>query len=437
MGVRWLIAVLMAAVVAGSAAGATGPAAGSAAFLAGRQSPGGGFAEQGRAPDGTLTAWTALGLVAAGGFPAECASAVEFLHAHPATAGTDADVALQVVALSALGEKIDDATIARLRSHKPGTLVNETIWAIIALRAAREPAPQALVQGLLAAQAKGGGFSWSRNGLPDSNDTAAAIEALRAAGAAPAAVRRALIALALVPEQRWRLRADEGPRVRCAIDGLGDPGAAQRRAAARGRRRSGTSPASAAPMAATATRSGTRRRPCGSPPRCCRRSRGRRFRCAELNEEPGGAARPGSRIVVPAMSELRSEQMIQGEDRPEQRSHRLSSRSWSCWASCSPSIVGMASADSPWLPGDASGVRRPPAIVGDLLAVALAAGLGVLVALIWIHMPRPPRRRPRHPRSSPRRSGRACGPDPSSSVGNHSVFSSSRSPSGFCWATGT
>ncbi len=52
------------------------------------------------------------------------------------------------------------------------------------------------MQGLLAAQAKGGGFSWSRNGLPDSNDTAAAIEALKAAGAAPAAVRRALAALA-------------------------------------------------------------------------------------------------------------------------------------------------------------------------------------------------------------------------------------------------
>ena len=52
------------------------------------------------------------------------------------------------------------------------------------------------MQGLLAAQAKGGGFSWSRGGRPDSNDTAAAIEALRAAGVAPAAVRRALAALA-------------------------------------------------------------------------------------------------------------------------------------------------------------------------------------------------------------------------------------------------
>jgi hypothetical protein len=188
--------LLVAALLAGSAAGAaTGPAAGSAAFLASRQAAGGGFAEQGRSPDGTLTAWAALGLAAAGGFPAERARAVEFLRAHPATAGTDADVALQVVALQALGQDVEDATLARLRSHKPGTLVNETIWAVIALRASGEQPPQALVQGLLAAQAKGGGFSWARGGLPDSNDTAAAIEALRAVGTSPAAVRRALTAL--------------------------------------------------------------------------------------------------------------------------------------------------------------------------------------------------------------------------------------------------
>ena len=128
---------------------------------------------------------------------------------------------MQVVALSALGEKLDDATLARLRAHKPGTLVNETIWAIIALRAAGERPPQALVHGLLAAQAKGGGFSWSRNGLPDSNDTAAAIEALKAAGGAPVRRTPGAHGARFVPEQGRRLRADEGPRVGRAIDGLG------------------------------------------------------------------------------------------------------------------------------------------------------------------------------------------------------------------------
>ncbi len=55
--------------------------------------------------------------------------------------------------------------------------------------------PQNLVQAILGAQAKGGGFPWSKGGTPDSNDTAAAIEALRAAGVGGASIRRALVAL--------------------------------------------------------------------------------------------------------------------------------------------------------------------------------------------------------------------------------------------------
>jgi hypothetical protein len=50
-------------------------------------------------------------------------------------------------------------------------------------------------------------------------------------------------------------------------------------------------------------------------------------------------------------------------------------------------IIGMTSADSPWLPGDGSR-SSPPAIVGQALAVALAAGLCILLGLIWIHTPR-------------------------------------------------
>jgi hypothetical protein len=50
-------------------------------------------------------------------------------------------------------------------------------------------------------------------------------------------------------------------------------------------------------------------------------------------------------------------------------------------------IVGMTSAASPWLPAD-GGDSSPPAIVGEVLAVALAAGLCILLGLIWIHTPR-------------------------------------------------
>ena len=192
---KWVAVGLVTIVLAGAAAAATGPAPGSAAFLAGRQSASGGFAEQGRVPDAPLTAWAALGLVAADGYPAERAQAAAFLGARMTDVHADADLALRVVALSALGETIDESILARLRGHTPDVLVNETIWTVIALRAAGEQAPPNLVQAILAAQAKGGGFPWSKGGIPDSNDTAAAIEALRASGVAGAPVRRAVVAL--------------------------------------------------------------------------------------------------------------------------------------------------------------------------------------------------------------------------------------------------
>jgi len=193
--VKWLAAVLATAVLAGAAAGATGPATGSAAFLTSRQSASGGFAEQGRAADGPLTAWAALGLVAAGGFPAERVRALEFLRTRTADVSTDADLALRVVALAALGETIDEGVLARLRRHRPDVLVNATIWTVLALRAAGEQPPQALVRAIIDAQAKGGGFPWSRGGAPDSNDTAAAIQALRSAGVGGTPIRRAVTAL--------------------------------------------------------------------------------------------------------------------------------------------------------------------------------------------------------------------------------------------------
>jgi hypothetical protein len=188
-----VVAVLVAA---GIATAASGLLAQSAVYVASRQSTGGGFAEQGRMPDSALTAWAALGLVAAGGSAPEQARAAEFLRAGLAgSSASDADVALSVVALSALGERVEDSVLERLRSHRPGALVNETIWCVLALRAAGEQPPRALVQAVLAGQAKGGGFPWSRGGSPDSNDTAAAIQALRAAGVGGTPVKRAVAAL--------------------------------------------------------------------------------------------------------------------------------------------------------------------------------------------------------------------------------------------------
>ena len=175
---------------------AAGPVAGATAFLEGRQAADGGFAEQGRAADAPLTAWAALGLVAGDGSAAARARALGFLHSAGLDASTDADLALRVVALAALGETVPESVRERLRRHRPDVLVNATIWSVLALAAAGERPPPTLVQAILSAQARGGGFPWSRGGSPDSNDTAAAIQALRAAGVGGGgAVARAVKAL--------------------------------------------------------------------------------------------------------------------------------------------------------------------------------------------------------------------------------------------------
>ena len=192
---RALIVLAGAVGLVGSSAAANGLTTASAGFVASRQAPSGGFAEQARAPDAALTAWAALGLVATGGFADERAQALDYLRSRPTEGAADGDLALRVVAVRALGGAVDEAVLARLRRHTPGVLVNETIWSVLALRAAGEQPPQALVQGILAAQSKGGGFSWSRSGAVDSNDTAAAIQALRAAGVTGLPIRRAVAAL--------------------------------------------------------------------------------------------------------------------------------------------------------------------------------------------------------------------------------------------------
>lgn len=192
---RTLIVAVLAVVLAGVASGASGPAAGSAAFLASRQSDTGGFAELGRAPDGALTAWAALGLVAADGSATARAHALEFLQAHKSDLVTDADAALRVMAVVALGAAVDEELIARLRRHRPDALVNATIWIVLALRSVGEQPPPALIQAILVTQSKSGGWSWSRSGRPDSNDTAAAIQALCAVGVGGTPIRRAVAAL--------------------------------------------------------------------------------------------------------------------------------------------------------------------------------------------------------------------------------------------------
>jgi prenyltransferase beta subunit len=165
-----LLATLVAATALATPAG----------YVQSQQRDDGGFG------DAQTTAWATLALVAAG---AETGGAAPYLARQQPASATD--VGLVAMARAAAGDRPDDL-IPRLRAHMPGKLVNATIWTILALRQAGEPAPPALVQALLRAQRPSGGWSWLRGGAADSNDTAAAVQALRAAGVRGKPIQRAV-----------------------------------------------------------------------------------------------------------------------------------------------------------------------------------------------------------------------------------------------------
>ena len=151
-------------------------------FLLAHQAPGGGFAEPGGKPDATLTAWALLGLRAAR-VPVDDA----YVRAHEADLQTPTELALGVLAEARPAVEL----VARLeRAPTPG--LNATAWKLIALAQAGRAVPRERVRFLLAHQAKSGGWSWAVGVAPDSNDTAAVVEALRAAHVGGAPIRRAL-----------------------------------------------------------------------------------------------------------------------------------------------------------------------------------------------------------------------------------------------------
>jgi prenyltransferase beta subunit len=156
------------------------PAAGPADYVLSRQQPDGGFAEPGGRSDPGLTAWAVVGLAAVDRAPA---SAARYLEGKPYEQATD--LALRILALRALGQ--DTSSLAsqleslRRPDGRIGPLVNSTVWGVLALRASGRPAGASL-RYLLRQQRPSGGWSWYPRGLADSNDTAAAVQALRAAG---------------------------------------------------------------------------------------------------------------------------------------------------------------------------------------------------------------------------------------------------------------
>lgn len=154
-----------------------------AGYVGGQQRADGGFG------DPQLTAWATLGLAAAEADTTKLRAAAGYLAQHEPRETTD--VALAAMARTVAGDR-PELLLARLRAYRPGALVNATIWTILALRQAGEPAPPALVRSLLAAQRSSGGWSWHARSAADTNDTAAAIQALRAAGVGGRPIDRAV-----------------------------------------------------------------------------------------------------------------------------------------------------------------------------------------------------------------------------------------------------
>ena len=151
-------------------------AASPVSFLQGHAS-GGAYAEPGGTADALLTSWAVLGLHAAG---ADSPGSLTYLRAEEPSLRTSNDIALVALAEQALGARNDDL-LARLQvrpSGQIGETLNSTFWGVLALGRSTP----ATTRFLLAHQAKSGGWSWFVGGRPDSNDTAAALEALRVAG---------------------------------------------------------------------------------------------------------------------------------------------------------------------------------------------------------------------------------------------------------------
>jgi energy-coupling factor transport system substrate-specific component len=173
MGLTWLAPAVAALALASPAQ-----------FLQAHQQADGGFAEERGAASPALTAWAALGLVAAGQAPQ---GALDYLRAHESDVLPPATRSLVALAAAALG---DAAPAAKLPTTAGQT--NTIAWTILARRQAGLAAPKPLVNALLARQATSGGWGWAKGIAPDSNDTAAVIQALRAAGVSGAPVRRGL-----------------------------------------------------------------------------------------------------------------------------------------------------------------------------------------------------------------------------------------------------
>jgi hypothetical protein len=174
-------------------------------YVHSHQAVSGGFAEPGQRATPGLTAWAVLGLAASG---EDSGAARDYLVAHECELETATDVELAVLAESVTGGA-SPTLVARLRalvrpSGAIGPALNSTFWGVLAFRQAGIPAPPATAGFIVRRQTRSGGWPWLTGTGPDSNDTAAAIQALGALGVRGRRIERGLAYL------RARQRPDGG-----------------------------------------------------------------------------------------------------------------------------------------------------------------------------------------------------------------------------------
>ena len=174
-------------------------------FVQGRAQPDGGYAEPaGRSTVG-LTATAVLALRAAGAPAPDAARA--YLQAHEQGL-TPTELELSVMAEAVTGGVSPGLLVALHSLERPsgaiGPAVNSTVWGMLALRQAGEPVSAPTVRFVARAQTRSGGFPWATGLPPDTDDTAAAVQALVASGVRGTSIARALAYL------RTRQRPDGG-----------------------------------------------------------------------------------------------------------------------------------------------------------------------------------------------------------------------------------
>ena len=171
-------------------------AAGGGDYLASRQTLSGGFAEPGGSASVSLTEWAVMGLAAADRNPAAMhrsggKTPTAFLAAHAKGWHDAYSLERGILAVVALGKNPASFAgrnlVRSLRSTvaangRIGSFSNSTYWGVLAFRAAGATLPSRSLAYIRSLQGTAGGYSYAPGTGADSNDTAAAVMALRAGG---------------------------------------------------------------------------------------------------------------------------------------------------------------------------------------------------------------------------------------------------------------